>query len=132
MGDSDSIDQGVVQACGLEMIGQYDQEYVSADVFLAQDAPRNCGDLEQPTEVTRNTAQHRVVAFPTDDPLEILLVFDPHQQDLKGPSLIEHSPNTIDHHGQGRQFGDGIEQTRSVLENSRLQLDRIRDGEAVG
>jgi len=131
MGDSDPIDQGVVQPTCLKMIRQDNEENIATNIFLAQKAARARGRLEQPAEMTSDTEQHGVISFPPDDSLEILLVFDPHQQNLQGPTLVKHPANSIEYDGQRRKLGDGIKETRAILQNPRLQFDGIGDGEAV-
>ena len=53
--------------------------------------------------------QHRVISFPANDSLEILLVFNPNQQNLQSPAFVKHPAYSIEYYGQSRKLGDGIE-----------------------
>jgi len=81
--------------------------------------------------MTSYAEENGIISFPTNDSLEILLVFDPHQQNLQSPAFVKHPANSIEDDGQSRKLGYRIKKTRTILQNPRLQLDGVGDGEAV-
>jgi hypothetical protein len=123
IGNLDSLDQGVVQSPSLEMVGQDHQEDVTADVFLAQEVGGIGDGFEEAAEVAGHAREHGIVSFPTNDPLQVLLVLDPHQQHMEVSAFVQHLTHAIDNDRQRGQLGQRIEETCTVLQNSRPQLN---------
>jgi hypothetical protein len=105
------------------MVGQDHQEDVTADVFLAQEVGGFGDSFEETAEVAGHAPQHGIVSFPTDDPLQVLLVLDPHQQHMEVSTFVQHLTHAINNDRQRGQLGQRIEETCTVLQDSRLQLN---------
>ena len=91
-----------MQLSGLESVRQEDQKDITANVLLAQEAPGSCDRFEETAEVPGEIVQDGVVTFPAQDSLEVLLVFDPHHQDLEASPLVEHPAQSVEDNGEGR------------------------------
>ncbi len=107
------------------MVGQDHQKNVAADVFLAQQICGIGDGFKKPAEMAGHAPEHGIVALPTDDPLQVLFVLDPHQQHLKTPPFIQHLTHPIDNDRQRGQLCQRIEESRTVLQDSCLQLSWI-------